>query len=116
MYRLDSVSKSYGGVLVIDQVSLAVPPGKTTVLIGPSGSGKSTLFRLMTRLAKPDAGAIFFADQQLDDRSIGDVRKRIGYVIQEGGLFPHMTGRPNVSLMADHLRWPKSKVEPRVAE
>jgi osmoprotectant transport system ATP-binding protein len=116
MYRLDSVSKSYGGFRVIDQVTLAVPPGQTTVLIGPSGSGKSTLFRLMTGLAKPDAGAVFFADRQLDDTCIAAVRKRIGYVIQEGGLFPHLTGRSNVSLMADHLGWPKAKVDSRVAE
>ncbi|MDB5389811.1 MAG: transporter ATP-binding protein [Planctomycetaceae bacterium] len=116
MYRFESVSKFYSGELVIDNVSLTVPRGKTTALIGPSGSGKSTLFRLMTGLAKPDAGTIYFGDQQLDDKCIGAVRKRIGYVIQEGGLFPHMTGRANVSLMAGHLGWARDKVESRILD
>jgi|SRR3954452_12375029 len=116
MYRLESVSKSYGGERAIDNVSLTMPRCATTVVIGPSGSGKSTLFRLMTGLAKPDAGTIYFGDQQLDDRCIRAIRTRIGYVIQEGGLFPHMTGRANVSLMATHLGWPKSKIESRVSD
>ena len=116
MYRLESVSKSYGGGRAIDSVSLTMPRGATTVVIGPSGSGKSTLFRLMTGLAKPDAGTIYFGDQQLDDRCIRSVRTRIGYVIQEGGLFPHMTGRANVSLMATHLGWPSSKIESRISD
>ena len=116
MYRLESISKFYGCERVIDDVNLTVSRGKTTVLIGPSGSGKSTLFRLMTGLAKPDAGTIYFGDQQLDDKSIGIVRRRIGYVIQEGGLFPHLTGRSNVSLMAVYLGWLRKKIDARISD
>ncbi|HEY4262560.1 MAG TPA: ATP-binding cassette domain-containing protein [Schlesneria sp.] len=116
MYRLDSISKFHAGQRAIDNLSLTVPPGKTTVLIGPSGSGKSTLFRLMTGLTTPDAGTIYFGDRLLDDKSVGAIRKRIGYVIQEGGLFPHMTGRSNVALMARHLGWSNGKVESRVSD
>jgi len=116
MYRLDSISKFYAGERVLDDVSLTMSRGKTTVLIGPSGSGKSTLFRMMTGLAKPDAGTIYFGDQQLDDQYIGIARRRIGYVIQEGGLFPHLTGRSNVSLMAVQIGWHRSKIESRISE
>jgi osmoprotectant transport system ATP-binding protein len=116
MFRLDSVFKSYGGERALDGVSLTISPGDTTVLIGPSGSGKSTLFGLLTGLMKPDAGVVYFRDQDINRGSIRSLRQRIGYVIQEGGLFPHLTGRANVSLMAAHLGWPKSKITARVEE
>jgi osmoprotectant transport system ATP-binding protein len=116
MYRLDSVSKSYGNERAVDDISLTIPSGQTTALIGPSGSGKSTLFGLMTGLVTPDSGVVYFQDQDLRRGDIRDVRRRIGYVIQDGGLFPHLTGRGNVSLMAAHLGWPKSKIVSRVDE
>jgi osmoprotectant transport system ATP-binding protein len=116
MYRLDSVYKSYGGERAIDGVSLTITPGVTTALIGPSGSGKSTLFGLMTGLVKPDAGVVYFQDRDLRSGDIRDVRRRIGYVIQDGGLFPHLTGRANVSLMAAHLGWSRHRIASRVEE
>jgi len=116
MFRLDSVFKSYGGEPAIDGVSLAIEPGETTVLLGPSGSGKSTLFGLLTGLLRPDAGIVYFCDQDISRGSIRQLRRRIGYVIQDGGLFPHLTGRANVSLMAAYLGWPKSKIASRVEE
>jgi osmoprotectant transport system ATP-binding protein len=116
MYRLDSVCKSYGGERAIDGVSLTIAPGVTTALIGPSGSGKSTLFGLMTGLVKPDAGVVYFQDRDLRSGDIRDVRRRIGYVIQDGGLFPHLTGRANVSLMAAHLGWSRHRIASRVDE
>src|SRR5271163_3375715 len=90
MFRLDSVSKSYAGERALDGVSLTMAPGDTTVLIGPSGSGKSTLFGLLTGLMKPDAGVIYFREQDISRGSIRALRQRIGYVIQDGGLFPHL--------------------------
>jgi osmoprotectant transport system ATP-binding protein len=116
MFRLDSVSKSYGDERALDGVTLSIAPGDTTVLIGPSGSGKSTIFALLTGLLKPDSGAIYFRDQDINHGSIRELRKRIGYVIQEGGLFPHLTGRANVSLMAAHLGWPRNKIASRIDE
>src|ERR1700689_135458 len=110
MFRLDSVSKSYGGERALDGVSLTIAPGDTTVIIGPSGSGKSTLFGLLTGLLKPDAGIVYFRDQDIRRGPINQLRQRIGYVIQDGGLFPHLTGRANVSLMARYLGWPSSKI------
>jgi osmoprotectant transport system ATP-binding protein len=116
MFRLESVFKSYGSERAVDGVSLTMAPGQTTALIGPSGSGKSTLFALLTGLMKPDAGAVYFRDQDISRGSIRQFRQRIGYVIQDGGLFPHLTGRANVTLMASHLGWPKSKIASRVDE
>ena len=116
MFRLDSVSKSYGGERALDGISLTIPSGDTTALIGPSGCGKSTLFALLTGLMKPDKGVVYFRDQDISHGSIRQLRQRIGYVIQDGGLFPHLTGRANVSLMAAYLGWPKSKIASRVDE
>jgi osmoprotectant transport system ATP-binding protein len=114
MFRLDSVSKSYGGERALDGISLTIAPGDATALIGPSGSGKSTLFGLLTGLLKPDSGIVYFHDQDISRGSIRELRQRIGYVIQDGGLFPHLTGRGNVSLMAEHLGWSRSKIASRV--
>ena len=116
MFRLDSVFKSYGSERAVDGVSLTIAPGDTTALIGPSGSGKSTLFGLLTGLMKPDAGIVYFCDQDIRHGSIRELRQRIGYVIQDGGLFPHLTGHGNVSLMAAHLGWSRSKIASRMDE
>src|ERR1700722_8224664 len=116
MFRLDSVVKSYAGEGALDGISLTIAPGNTTALIGPSGSGKSTLFGLLTGLMKPDTGIIYFRDQDISRQSMREFRQRIGYVIQDGGLFPHLTGHANVSLMAAYLGWPKSKITSRVDE
>jgi osmoprotectant transport system ATP-binding protein len=116
MFRLDSVFKSYGDERALDGVSLTIAPGDTTVLIGPSGCGKSTLLGLLTGLLTPDAGSVFFCDRDIKSGSIRELRQRIGYVIQDGGLFPHLSGRANVSLMAAHLGWSKSRIASRINE
>jgi osmoprotectant transport system ATP-binding protein len=116
MFRLDSVFKSYGDERALDGVSLTIARGDTTVLIGPSGSGKSTLFGLFTGLLKPDAGIVYFCDRKISPGSIRELRQRIGYVIQDGGLFPHLSGRANVSLMAAHLGWSRSRIASRIHE
>ena len=116
MFRLDSVSKSYGDERALDGVSLAIEPGDTTALIGPSGSGKSTLFGLLTGLMKADAGTVYFRGRDISRGSLRELRQRIGYVIQDGGLFPHLTGHGNVSLMAKHLGWSRSRIASRVEE
>src|SRR6266487_3923172 len=82
---------------------LSIERGKTTVLIGPSGCGKSTLLRVIIGLIPPDSGTIDFDASQITPVNIEMLRRRIGYVIQEGGLFPHLTARANILLMARHL-------------
>src|SRR5213079_1060872 len=96
--------------------NLSVERGKTTILIGPSGCGKSTLLRLIIRLIEPDSGLIEFNGEPITGDTITTLRRRIGYVIQEGGLFPHLTARSNVLLMARHVGKPEDKMQNRLAE
>src|SRR3954464_13158933 len=84
MFRLERVSKRFGNVIALESVDLTIQPQRTTVLIGPSGSGKSTVLRLMTGLAQPDAGAVYFQDARVTPDNIMRLRQRMGYVIQEG--------------------------------
>ncbi len=116
MLRFDSVRKSLGGDEIIRGIDLAVEPGRTTVLIGPSGCGKSTLLRLGLRLLTPDAGRVLFDGEPVTEQNVQSIRHRTGYVIQEGGLFPHLTARANVTLLAAHLRWDRTRIDTRLDE
>jgi len=116
MFDIVSVRKTFNGKPALEDVSLATARGKTTALIGPSGCGKSTVFGLMTGLLKPDSGAISFEDQPLTPMRLQAVRRRLGYVIQDGGLFPHLSGLANVTLMARHIGWGAEKISARVEE
>lgn len=111
---LQGIRKSLGGKEVISGVDLVVEPGRTTVIIGPSGCGKSTLLRLMIRLLRPDAGRVTFDGRLLTDHTVRGVRHRTGYVIQGGGLFPHLTARRNVTLMARQLGWGADRIASRL--
>jgi len=84
---------------------LRVGQAETLILIGPSGCGKSTILRLILGLIPVDAGQISFGGVPLSPATLREVRRHIGYVIQDGGLFPHMTARQNITLMARQLRW-----------
>ena len=114
MLRLEGVTKSYGGRRVIDELDLDVASGETVVLIGPSGCGKSTALRLLLGLAVPEAGKVHFDGVTVSRDTISDVRRRVGYVIQEGGLFPHMTARENVMLKARTLGWDAARLDARL--
>src|SRR5437870_7666922 len=99
LVELVEVSKRYTDASALHPTNLSAVCGKTTVLIGPSGCGKSTLLRLIIGLVEPDSGAITFNGLRITTGNIDMLRRRIGYVIQEGGLFPHLTARANVLLM-----------------
>ena len=114
--RLDRVSKSYGATQALAPVSLELVPGKTTVLIGPSGCGKSTLLRLMNGLIPPTSGTVYFDGTPLSPETICAARHRMGYVIQDGGLFPHLAARDNVALLARRLGWSRERIDARLDE
>ncbi|MGH8653866.1 MAG: ATP-binding cassette domain-containing protein [Gammaproteobacteria bacterium] len=116
MFELSKVRKVYDGVAVLGEIDLLVPFGQSTVIIGPSGCGKSTLLRLMNGLILPDAGSILFKGIPVNKARALALRRRMGYVIQDGGLFPHLTARGNVALMARQLRWSSPRIETRVAQ
>ena len=103
LVKLNDVSKRYGNAIALHPTNLSIECGKTTVLIGPSGCGKSTLLRLIIGLIEPDSGAISFDGETIGANNVNAFRRRVGYVIQEGGLFPHLTARANVLLMARHV-------------
>jgi osmoprotectant transport system ATP-binding protein len=116
LVRLANVSKRYDDAIALYPTNLSVEPGKTTVLIGPSGCGKSTLLRLIIRLIEPDSGAIEFDGKPVTPENINVLRRRVGYVIQEGGLFPHLTARANVLLMARHIGKSEEETHNRLLE
>ena len=116
LVQLVGVSKTFGDAAAVHVIDLSVERGKTTVLIGPSGCGKSTLLRLIIGLIQPDTGIIQFDGTQLRADKIDIVRRRVGYVIQEGGLFPHLTARGNILLMARHLGRADTEMRARLGE
>jgi len=116
MIAVENVSKTYSGQTALAPTTLAPAPGKTTVLIGPSGCGKSTLLRLMVGLITPDAGQIIVGGEPLTPGNAEQKRHGIGYVIQDGGLFPHLTARQNVSLLARFLGRPNDEIKARMGE
>jgi osmoprotectant transport system ATP-binding protein len=116
MIELKGISKEYGGHAVIPKLDLTIAPGQTTVLIGPSGCGKSTLLRLMIGLASPDTGTITIEGTEVTPVTVLEVRRKLGYVTQDGGLFPHLSARENVVLMARYIGWDSQRIEERLAE
>jgi osmoprotectant transport system ATP-binding protein len=116
MLELQNVAKSFGRLQVLKPTTLTIERGKTTVLIGPSGCGKSTILRLMIGLITPDQGQILFGGELLTSENVLHLRRKMGYVIQDGGLFPHLTARNNVGLMARYLGWDNGRIRQRVDE
>lgn len=116
MIELRDIEKRYDGRLAVGPLDIAVSPGGITALIGPSGCGKSTLLRIVAGIIRPDAGAVLFDGEPFDpDSSNADTfRHRMGYVIQEGGLFPHLTARRNIDLLARHLKRPADDIADRL--
>ncbi|MCH8807067.1 MAG: ATP-binding cassette domain-containing protein [Planctomycetes bacterium] len=116
VFELRAVAKKFGPTRAVHRIDLAIPPGRSTLLIGPSGCGKSTLLRLMIGLIKPDAGDVRFEGAAITPQNVLTLRRRMGYVIQDGGLFPHLTARGNVTLMARYLGQREHDVQARLDE
>jgi len=116
MLKFKHVVKRYGDITALHRTDLHITEEETTVLIGPSGCGKSTLLRLIAGLEIPDEGEIRFAGTVLDASHLKELRHRMGYVIQEGGLFPHFTAERNVTLMSRQLGWPDERINSRLEE
>jgi osmoprotectant transport system ATP-binding protein len=111
---LEGVSRSFGGVVAVHPLTLAIPAGETTVLVGPSGSGKSTLLRMMVGLVRPDTGRVLFEGRPLTAESAPAERRRMGLVLQGGGLFPHLDVEGNAALVARYLGWDTPRIAARL--
>src|SRR5436190_5072488 len=116
MLELVNVAKSFGTTQVLKPTTLRLEQGRTTVLIGPSGCGKSTILRIMIGLIEPDQGQVLFDGEPITSKNVMLLRRKIGYVIQDGGLFPHLSARDNVGLLATFLGWEKRRVDARIGE
>ena len=114
--ELIRVSKRFDSVDAVHPIDLAIPSGKTTVLIGQSGCGKTTLLKLMMGLVRTDSGRIEIDGQVLTPETYGTIRRLMGYVVQGGGLFPHLTARANAALMARQLGWDRDRIAARLDE
>jgi osmoprotectant transport system ATP-binding protein len=112
---LSNVRKSYGAKTALAPTSVTVEAERCLALVGPSGSGKSTLLRMVLGLVRPDAGSVTVAGERLDAESAPQLRLRMGYVIQDGGLFPHLSGEDNAVIVARQSGWPKERVQGRLA-
>jgi len=117
MIEFDNVTKEYpDGTVAIDDVSFTVERGTTTVLVGPSGCGKTTTMKLVNRLEDPTSGTVRFDGTDVQDLDKIDLRREIGYVIQEIGLFDHMTVRDNVATVPELKGWETERIDDRVDE
>ncbi len=118
LISLEGVSKIYPGTTVpaVAELSMDIPEGEILVLVGPSGCGKSTTLRLINRMIEPSAGRIIFEGEDVTDVNPDQLRRRIGYVIQQIGLFPHMTIAENIATVPRLLKWDESTIDARIDE
>jgi len=117
MIEFDDVTKVYDdGTVAIEDISFTVEEGTTTVLVGPSGCGKTTTMKLVNRLEDPTEGTVYFDGQDVTEQDPVDLRRNIGYVIQEIGLFDHMTVGENVATVPELKGWERDRIDERIDE
>jgi len=117
MIRLDGVGKTFAdGTVAVDSLDLDVPRGAVVTLVGPSGCGKSTTLKMVNRLIEPTSGRIFLDGTDVTDADPVELRRGIGYVIQQVGLFPHQTIATNVATVPSLLGWSKPDARTRALE
>jgi len=114
IFRLEGAGRAYDGHRALNPLDLTIGRGERLALIGPSGCGKSTFIRLLVGLVAPSEGRVLYKGEDLTRTDILEARRSMGYVIQDGGLFPHMTARENVTLMARELGWEAQRIDERV--
>ena len=116
--RLEALTKSYTGAArpAVTELDLTIPRGELVALVGPSGCGKTTTLKMINRLVEPTGGTVWLDGTDIRTLPVHEVRRGIGYVIQQAGLFPHRKVRDNIATVPQLLRWPKDRIARRVAE
>jgi osmoprotectant transport system ATP-binding protein len=116
MIELEHVTKRYGATVIVEDLSLTVAAGEFCVIIGTSGAGKSTALKMINRLLSPSEGYVRVAGEEVSRLPPAALRRRIGYVIQSIGLFPHWTVARNIGAVPELLGWSKARIRARAAE
>ncbi len=116
IFALEGAGRTYDGHRALAPLDFTLARGERVVLIGPSGAGKSTVIKLLVGLVRPSEGRVLFEGRDLAGLDLLSVRRRLGYVIQEGGLFPHLTAAGNVALVAREIGWPRARIAARLRE
>ena len=116
MIALRAVTKRFGAAIALDAISIEVPAGSTHVLLGSSGSGKSTVLRLVLGLTAPDHGEVLVDGTRVDASTREALVRRMGYVVQDGGLYPHLTAAGNAALAAAAAGWARARIDARLDE
>jgi osmoprotectant transport system ATP-binding protein len=117
MIRLERVSKRYAdGTVAVHELDLEVRAGEICVLVGPSGCGKTTTMRMINRLVEPTSGRLFVGGEDVTHVDPVQLRRQMGYVIQQVGLFPHLTVRRNIATVPELLGWDRKRIDARVDE
>jgi osmoprotectant transport system ATP-binding protein len=118
MIRLDALTKRFAGqdIPAVDRLDLDVPQGEIVILVGPSGCGKTTTLKMINRLVEPTSGRIFLQGDDVTHVNVDQLRRRMGYVIQETGLFPHRTIAQNIATVPHLVGWDKDRIADRVDE
>jgi len=116
--RFEQVSLHFPGAshAAVESCNLEIQSGESIVLLGPSGCGKTTLLKLVNRLYEPTQGRLYLDDTPIDSMPLLPLRRQIGYVIQQGGLFPHLTIAQNIAIVPQLLKWSKGRIQERVEE
>ena len=108
-----NVSKRYGDTVVLSEIELEIPNGQTTVIVGQSGSGKTTLLRMVNGLIRPDSGRLEVFGDLVPEENIENFRRKIGYAVQGAGLFPHVSVKENIVLIARLVGWSSQDLDER---
>lgn len=116
MIQFEHISKVYGDKTVVSDINLTIENGEFITILGSSGSGKTTMLKMINKLIEPTSGTILFAEQDIEQMDSVSLRRQIGYVVQQIGLFPHMTVAENIATVPKLLGWNKGRIENRVGE
>jgi osmoprotectant transport system ATP-binding protein len=116
MIKVEQISKLFGKVKAVDGISFEVKEGENLVLLGTSGCGKTTTLKMINRLIEPSGGSIFIDGQNILEQPPEILRRGIGYVLQNNGLFPHYTVAENIAIVPQLLKWDKKRIEQRTKE
>jgi len=116
MIKVDQLSKLFGRVKAVDNISFEVQEGENLILLGTSGCGKTTTLKMINRLIEPTGGTIFINGKNILEQQPEALRRSIGYVLQNNGLFPHYTVAENIAIVPQLLKWDKNRIEKRTVE